>query len=139
MKIDFVDVMRSFYKKSERRGWTRKDLIYLRKYIVERLRGKKFLFLVAEVNNRILGYATGSIGKKDHRGRKHGEIDEIFVKKNFRGGMVGTVLLNHLIKAMKKLGVGDFEAEIAIGNERSKKLFRKFGFYEHSLIFVKKK
>jgi ribosomal protein S18 acetylase RimI-like enzyme len=104
MRKDFVEVMRSFYRKNERSNWRKVDLDFLMNDVRKKIRSRKNIFIVAESDNQIIGYAVGSVGLKDPRGESYGEIDEIFVKKIFRGGFVGKTLLDHLIKIMKRRG-----------------------------------
>ena len=65
--------------------------------------GRKFPYLVAEVDGRVVGYAYASL----YRARpayRHTLDDSVYVHKDFAGQGVGRRLLDALIEACEKAG-----------------------------------
>jgi diamine N-acetyltransferase len=69
----------------------------------------------------IIGYCVSNLilGK--------GEIDSLFVKKECRGGGVGTLLVDAALAWMRSRGAHDIFVNVAVGNEKAFKFYSQFG------------
>lgn len=92
--------------------WAKDDITYgftpaNKKYLSERL-GK--YFLVAEVQENIIGFVSGVINKAKNMtifsdGELYIEIEDIYVSSNNRGQGIGNILLNKVLEISKENGV----------------------------------
>jgi|WetSurMetagenome_2_1015567.scaffolds.fasta_scaffold70694_4 diamine N-acetyltransferase len=69
----------------------------------------------------IIGYCVSNLilGK--------GEIDSLFVKKEYRGRGVGTLLVDAAMAWMRSRGADDIFVNVAVGNEKAFKFYGQFG------------
>jgi len=86
-------------------------------------------FLVAQENNRIVGYIIFWIKYEDE-----GHIISIAVDKNFRRLEVGTKLVEASIESFKKFSVNILKLEVRVGNTGARKFYSKIGFKEHKIV-----
>ena len=83
-----------------------------------------FKFLVAEVNDTIVGF----VGILFYSNVGRGEIGPICVRKKFRNVGIGTILLNNAIIFLKKLGIRRVVAKVKAVNKEGLKFFLSNGF-----------
>jgi GNAT superfamily N-acetyltransferase len=75
------------------------------KYITSRMRGRKYICLVAILNEEIIGYLTGAVLKMDAwRPIKRVELENLYIKSNYRKMGIGTNLKQEFIKWAKLKG-----------------------------------
>lgn len=86
-------------------------------------------FLVAQENNRIVGYIIFWIKYEDE-----GHIISIAVDKNFRRLEVGTKLVEASIESFKKFSVNILKLEVRVGNTGARKFYSKIGFEEYKIV-----
>lgn len=86
-------------------------------------------FLVAQENNRVVGYIIFWIKFEDE-----GHIISIAVDKNFRRLEVGTGLVESCIESFKKFSVKHIKLEVRKGNKGARKFYRALGFEEESIV-----
>ncbi len=86
-------------------------------------------FLVAQENNRIVGYIIFWIKYEDE-----GHIISIAVDKNFRRLEVGTKLVESSIESFKKFSVKLIKLEVRVGNKGARKFYSKIGFKEEKIV-----
>ena len=83
-------------------------------------------FIVAEENNRIIGYSYSSQYKSRCAYKNTVEIS-VYVQNNAKQKGVGTMLYTKLFDELSKLNVHAIIAGIALPNDASIKLHEKFG------------
>lgn len=86
-------------------------------------------FLVAQENNRVVGYIIFWIKFEDE-----GHIISIAVDKNYRRLEVGTKLVESCIESFRKFSVKSIKLEVRIGNKGARKFYSKLGFEEESVV-----
>jgi ribosomal protein S18 acetylase RimI-like enzyme len=125
---DFIETYIKAYEELENYKYrTRKEIKNYFKWLYNR---DKEGFIVAEENNKSVGFAGGDTNWINFEGEKVLEIHEIFVLPEFRKRGIGSQLLKHLlsygIKKDRKL------AELWVGktNYRAINFYKKFGFKE---------
>lgn len=86
-------------------------------------------FLVAQENNRVVGYIIFWIKFEDE-----GHIISIAVDKNYRRLELGTKLVESCIESFRKFSVKNIKLEVRIGNKGARKFYSKLGFEEESVV-----
>ncbi|MCX8184555.1 MAG: ribosomal protein S18-alanine N-acetyltransferase [Sulfolobales archaeon] len=81
------------------------------------------LFLVAECDNLVVGYAVGVVENGDK-----GHLASIAVDENYRGRGLGRALIEEFEARIKTLGVFKVYLEVSIRNEVAISLYRKLGY-----------
>lgn len=80
------------------------------------------LFLVAEEENKILGYIGILMVPED------GDITNVAVKKSEQGKGIGKLLVSEMIKRSEEFGVRNIFLEVRKSNQTAIHLYEKFGF-----------
>jgi len=86
----------------------------------------KPILLVAEENNQIVGFVWAHFIQYGFF--KYGTIDELFVKKEFRGKGIGTALLKKVIQKLENLKVKIIVVDTDKDNKEAIRLYKKVGF-----------
>lgn len=92
------------------------------KSLRESLLKPEYLFLVAEVNGRVAGYA-GLLLIQDE-----GDVTNVAVDEAYRGQGIGTALTGALLEEGKKRGFRAFTLEVRVSNEAAIHVYEKLGF-----------
>ena len=90
----------------------------------EELNNKNSRYLVAKLNNEVIGFAGIKIVIDE------ADIMNIVVKKNFRNNGIGSLLLENLINLSKSLNVSSLSLEVNEKNISAISLYKKFNFKE---------
>lgn len=86
-------------------------------------------FLVAQENNRVVGYIIFWIKFDDE-----GHIISIAVDKSYRRHDVGSKLVETSLDVFKKFRVKDIKLEVRVGNRGARKFYSKMGFKEDKIV-----
>ncbi len=86
-------------------------------------------FLVAQENNRVVGYIIFWIKFEDE-----GHIISIAVDKNYRRLDVGSKLVESSLEIFKKFEVKFIKLEVRVGNKGARKFYSKMGFKEENIV-----
>ena len=123
---DFIEIYIKAYEELENYKYkTKKEIKNYFKWLYKRDREG---FMVAEENNKSVGFAAGDANWINFEGEKVIEIHEIFVLPEFRKRGIGSKLLNEIlsygIKKKRKL------AELWVGktNYKAINFYKRFGF-----------
>lgn len=102
------------------------------------IKDKSYQVIVAELNDKIIGFMTLKIVTRDrmYKISKQGEIEVIIVDTNFTKKGVGNSLYNYAMNYFKSKGIHLVVANIRIGNPAIS-LARKFGFKEYDTRLYK--
>jgi GNAT superfamily N-acetyltransferase len=100
------------------------------KFFKKCIYSKNKLLLVAEENNKIVGYALGALGLRApvFQIRKVGLINDVFVEKDFRKLGLAKQFLLELNKWFKSKKLKHVELTVHSENEIGKKAWAKSGF-----------
>ena len=90
----------------------------------EELNNKNSRYLVAKLNNKVIGFAGIKIVIDE------ADIMNIVVKKNFRNNGIGSLLLENLINLSKSLNISSLSLEVNEKNISAISLYKKFNFKE---------
>ncbi len=86
-------------------------------------------FLVAQENNRVVGYIIFWIKFEDE-----GHIISIAVDKSYRRMEVGSKLVETSLNIFKKYNVRRIKLEVRVGNKGARKFYSKMGFKEEKIV-----
>jgi ribosomal protein S18 acetylase RimI-like enzyme len=91
---------------------------------------KGAVVLVAVRDERVVGYAYGSLEERDWNMLldAHGAIHDVYVADDARRGGAGRALLTAMIAALTELGAPRVVLSTMVGNEAAQALFRQSGF-----------
>lgn len=93
----------------------------------ESLRNPDYLFLVAEEDGKVAGYA-GLLKVLDE-----GDVTNIAVEPGCRGRGIGTGLLERLMEKGREKGIRSFTLEVRVSNETAIHMYEKFGFVSEGI------
>ena len=96
---------------------------------VSRISDPRYPFLVAEHNDRVVGYAYASMFRTKAAYRWDVELS-IYLAPGLEGQGVGSQLMEELLGAGEKQGYLNAYSCITMPNDRSVNLHKKFGFEE---------
>lgn len=102
-------------------------------------RSENTLILIAELEDKPVGYALGRIFEEDKTADngtgRMGLFDELFVDGTVRGLGVGRKLLDEIIKWMKKKEISRIKLHAYSWNNNAKRLYKKNGFKEYAVSY----
>jgi GNAT superfamily N-acetyltransferase len=99
------------------------------------IESENVLFLVAEVNNEIVGCCFGEIRKNDDifTTKFYGYIGLMFVKKENRREGIGNLIINSLLEWFKQKKIYDIRLKVYAENSDAVKAYKKYGFQDFVL------
>lgn len=101
------------------------------------LNDDNFYGIVAEENGIILGVLISRIVNRLVKSKMLLFIDDLIVNKNYRNNGIGNLLLQNAINYAKEQNCETVELKSYINNEKSHKLYEKFGFKKQHYAFKK--
>lgn len=106
-----------------------KDNLTINGFFKKRTNDKDAILLVADVDNKIVGYIYGYV-HSDNKIKIELEsyIESLFVEEEYRNQGIGQELLNRFIEESKDRGVKYIFIENKVGNETAQFLYKKLNF-----------
>jgi GNAT superfamily N-acetyltransferase len=105
------------------------------KYLNKCLKSKDYLVNVAEDKGKLVGYNL--LGIKNNvpifRIEKTGHFHDLFVKKEYRGKKISSMLKEEAVKWFKKKGVKYLSIDVYSGNEHAHNIYKKWGFFDYHI------
>ncbi len=110
------------------------DKVY-RKFLEGCLYSENKLFLIAENNEKLMGYATGEIQTRSpiFKITEYGYINDVFVAGEFRRLGIAGKFLTELKKWFESKSIKHVELSVLANNEIGKKTWAKFGFETYEI------
>ena len=98
--------------------------------IEELITAENVNLLVAVSNNEIIGSGYVRIEKSSeyHKNKKNGYVGFIYVKPEFRGKKISTIILESLKYWAKKRGLNELRLDVYHNNTSAIKSYERFGF-----------
>ena len=97
----------------------------------------KVMVIVAEVNDKVIGYLTLNFNRSLLDAGDTAIIDELVVTEKERSKGVGRLLVDYAIEISKHSGCSDVGVGTEFGNMTAQKFYDKCGFKALGLIFEK--
>ncbi|MCA1057038.1 GNAT family N-acetyltransferase [Rossellomorea aquimaris] len=85
-------------------------------------------FLAARTDGKLAGWVQVDKSGDWVTGKEIGWINDVYVKKGFRGNGYATVLLKQAIDELKEAGYDEVRLNVYSSNEQAIKLYEKLGF-----------
>ncbi len=105
-----------------------------KEYFSKRITDDNSICLVAEIDNEIVGYLAGAIMEVESwRPVKRTELENMFVKEEFRSSGIGAKLVNEFFNWSKTKGVQRSLVVAYATNEKAIKFYQKMGFDPESV------
>lgn len=102
------------------------------------IRKRNVIFLVAENNNKVVGFVLGKVSKQVWWNRRPvGFIDDVVVDSNYRGQGIGQMLLLEFEKIAKSQGAFYIRLLAFPNNLPAVNFYKKDGFSEYSVYYQK--
>lgn len=105
--------------------------------IRKRIKSRKEIFLVAEINKKIVGLIDGYIIESNYNKEKVSYLDHLCVDENYRNKEIATKLINEFSNTLKKKGAKYIKLNAFEDNIKAVNLYKKFGFTEYSIYYIK--
>lgn len=105
-------------------------------YLKKRIRGRKGICLLAINDGRIVGYACGGLlPVQKWRPVRRSELDNLYVREEYRGKKVGTMLLQEFIHWSREMSVERVMLIAVASNDKALAFYTKHGFFtEHVMM-----
>jgi len=118
-----------FKKHFRKNNWEKRKKYFLSK----KMKGSKLFIVAAKYirNNRLIGFCVSSFSKS-----KEGEIESLFVEKEYRKAGVGKKLVKISLTWMDDKNCKCKTVSVAAGNENAFGFYKKFGFVPHVTTLV---
>jgi len=133
---DLLLLVKEFYDESG-------DLIFdavLTRAAVEELLSNTSLgyALLIKIENMTIGYLILTLGFSLEYYGRDAFVDELYVRKNYRGKGIGTQALKFIRDFGKDIGVRALHLEVDRTNTRAQAFYRKAGFTDHDRYLMTK-
>jgi len=111
------------------------DIAWAKRAIKKLLATENYVILVAELDDRIVGFIDYYILPSIWEKWNEATINNLFIHKNYQGGGIGSRLLEEVIKRTDEIGIVELHIGTEKDNERAIRLYKKHGFFkEYSLL-----
>jgi ribosomal protein S18 acetylase RimI-like enzyme len=105
------------------------------------IKSNKDLFMVAEYNEKLVGFIITLIKNKPYKvfiWKKEAEIEELFVDEKVRGKKVGKTLMEKAITFAKMKNAEILRLEVSAKNESAKKFYESLGLNDFHIVMNKR-
>ncbi len=100
---------------------------------INKMKEPRNLLIIAFVDGEYAGNCSFSVKKESRRNAHRAEFGIALFQK-YTGMGLGRVLMERAIGCAGKLGYEQMELTVVSENERAKKLYKSFGFYEYGRL-----
>ena len=108
-------------------------------YFRDKINGVEGVCYVVESDGQVVGYVAGKVNKEiDKRDTLlRSELENIYIKPEFRGSGVGKKLTDHLISWSKELGAQNMTVSAYHNNEGAIGFYKECGFNLYAVTLEK--
>ena len=145
-KIDDCDAITSLYKQLYDTEKVFDDNL-INEYIIDdkqlksirkKIKSRKEIFLVAEMEQKIVGVIDGYIIDSIHYKEKVSFLEHLCVDKKYRKKRIATELIQEFSNKSKEKGATYIKLYAFENNSNAIKLYNKLGFVESTILYNKK-
>ena len=145
-KIDDCDAITSLYKQLYDTEKVFDDNL-INEYIIDdkqlksirkKIKSRKEIFLVAEMDQKIVGVIDGYIIDSIHYKEKVSFLEHLCVDKKYRKKRIATELIQEFSNKSKEKGATYIKLYAFEKNSNAIKLYNKLGFVESTILYNKK-
>ena len=98
---------------------------------------KESFVVVAEIDNRVIGYLLGEESNIPYYNFKIAELCNMCIDSNYRKQGIGNALYKEFERFYKEQGITHFIVTASFKNESAKAFYKKMGFEEANSTFIK--
>jgi ribosomal protein S18 acetylase RimI-like enzyme len=121
----FLVLMREFYEEDRHDFEEDKARLALVRFVADHQWGYAWLI---EVEGTIAGYVVLTYGYSFEFGGRDATIDELYLRKLFRGQGIGRQIVEHVINVCREHGIQALHLEVEAHNTRALEFYRAMGF-----------
>lgn len=108
------------------------------KYLIKSIENKNIFKVVAEIDNKIIGYLFGGKFTYDYRKVIYGEIQDMGVISKYRGKGIGTKLVEEFKKWCVKKGYNWLYVNTYVEDTKAVNFYKKQGLTPSDIVLVGK-
>ena len=97
----------------------------------------KLYFIAEDSAGLCIGFISCHVQELLHHVGKVAEIQELFVKPNYRNQGIGSLLINHIESLLKEMGCVSFEVTAQNKRNRTHEFYKKENFNASHIKFTK--
>lgn len=128
---DIIEVLRSTKLSNE--TWVGDDK-WAKKVLQKFLKTENYTILVAEFDGKIVGFIDYVVFPSLWECSKQGLINDFFVHEDFQGKIVGSRLIEAVVKRVDAEAVEEMHVSTGWENKLARRLYGNFGFTEERLL-----
>ena len=102
---------------------------------IQKLNDVNSYYIVAVVDEKIVGVLISELQVQLHRSKKRGYIIDLIVDENYRNQGIGKALLENAINYAKDSDCEVVDLSSYITNDNAHRFYEKNGFIKHSYMF----
>jgi ribosomal protein S18 acetylase RimI-like enzyme len=110
------------------------DIAWAKRAIKKLLATENYVILVAESEDRIVGFIDYYILPSIWEKWNEATINNLFIHKNYQGRGIGSRLLEEVIKRTDEIGIVELHVGTEKDNERAIRLYKRRGFLKEYLL-----
>ena len=103
----------------------------------QKLNDANSYYIVAVVNQKVVGVLIGELQVQLHRAKKRGYIEDLIVDENYRNKGIGKSLLENAVSYARDNDCEVVDLTSYITNDNAHRFYEKNGFIKHSYMFKK--
>lgn len=103
----------------------------------QKLNDANSYYIVAVVNQKIVGVLISELQVQLHRAKKRGYIEDLIVDENYRNKGIGKSLLENAVSYARDNDCEVVDLTSYITNDNAHRFYEKNGFIKHSYMFKK--
>lgn len=111
---------------------------FLKKSFMKTIKSKEGVLFLAEDDNKVIGYVEGSVRQPKTIIHKIASIWDIFVRKEYRGTRISSMLKDAAFRKFREKGAKYVELNTSIINAHAYKVYKRWGFSEIDRMMMKK-
>ncbi|MFH1065364.1 MAG: GNAT family N-acetyltransferase [Nanoarchaeota archaeon] len=112
--------------------------VFSKKAFIKTIKSKEGILLLAEDDNKIVGYLEGAVRQPKTCIDKIASMWDIFVEKDYRGMGISNMLKEETFMIFRKKGAKYIELNLSIINTRAHSIYKKWGFSDIDRMMMKK-
>lgn len=107
------------------------------KYFADQIKNNDACLLMAKIDNKIVGYLSGTIHKKLNTHRtltNQAELENMIVLEDYRNKQIGAKLTRSFIDWAKKKDITNIKVVASATNKQAINFYKKNGFQEYNCV-----
>ncbi len=133
MYMDYLNHVHKYYS-----PWSKKFFPKIVDEVSKNISKRNFRIMGAFSNNKLIAFVNASVHYSKIESRYNAWINDIYVSPKFRGKGVAKNLIQEIEIWAKKRGAKEIRFGTSVKNKPALKTWKKLGYKEHIIDFIKK-